>query len=280
MRLSFTKMHGLGNDFVVFDAETTGLPDSARLRALADRHTGIGFDQALALYPPRRPDTDVYYRIFNADGAEVEQCGNGARCIAAHVAARAATADPSRELRMDSPGGLVRARVMADGVVAVAMSVPDFAPAAVPFLADAEADTYRLDGPTGTGAALEVSAVSMGNPHVVLRVADVLLAPVASVGPALEYHPRFPQRANVGFMQIVSASHIRLRVHERGVGETRACGTGACAAVAVGRRLGLLEERVDVDLPGGRLSVEWKGASEPIWLIGPTATVFEGHTTP
>ena len=280
MRLSFTKMHGLGNDFIVFDAETAGLPAAAQLRAWADRHTGIGFDQALALYPPRRPDTDVFYRIFNADGAEVEQCGNGARCIAAHVAARASHPDPSRELRMDSPGGLVRARVLTDGVVAVAMAVPNFAPAALPFLADVEADTYHLDAATGAGAPVEVSAVSMGNPHLVLRVVDVLLAPVASLGPALEYHPRLPQRANIGFMQIVSGSHIRLRVHERGVGETQACGTGACAAVAVGRRLGLLESRVDVDLPGGRLTVEWKGPTEPIWLIGPTATVFEGHTTP
>ena len=198
----------------------------------------------------------------------------------AHVAARASHPDPSRELRMDSPGGLVRARVLSDGVVAVAMAVPNFAPAALPFIADAEADTYHLDAATGAGTPVEVSAVSMGNPHLVLRVVDVLLAPVASLGPALEYHPRLPQRANIGFMQIVSGSHIRLRVHERGVGETQACGTGACAAVAVGRRLGLLESRVDVDLPGGRLTVEWKGPTEPIWLIGPTATVFEGHTTP
>jgi diaminopimelate epimerase len=276
MPLIFSKMHGLGNDFIVFDADG-GVPDASALRALADRHTGIGFDQALALYPPRRPDTDLYYRIYNADGAEVEQCGNGARCIAAHVAARRGGGE--RELRMDSPGGLVRARVLAGGVVAVAMAVPDFRPASLPFVADAEADVYRLDGLPG-GAPLDISAVSIGNPHAVLRVADTTLAPVASIGPALEYHPRFPNRTNVGFMQILSDSHIRLRVHERGVGETQACGTGACAAVAVGRRLGLLGERVDVDVPGGRLSVEWPGPGTPIWLIGPTATVFEGHTLP
>ena len=272
-------MHGLGNDFIVFDAPPEGVPDAARLRALADRHTGIGFDQALALYPPRRPGTDVYYRIFNADGSEVEQCGNGARCIAAHVAARGAGPAPA-ELRMDSPGGLVRARVQADGVVAVAMGIPDFSPGALPFLAAAEADTYVLDGATGAGRPLTVGAVSMGNPHVVLTVDDVDHAPVGSIGPALEYHPRFPNRTNVGFMQVLAADHIRLRVHERGVGETQACGTGTCAAVAVGRRLGLLGPRVDVDLPGGRLCVEWQGPAEPIWLIGPTATVFEGHTLP
>ncbi len=277
MPLIFSKMHGLGNDFIVFDA-VGGVPDAAMLRALADRHTGIGFDQALALYPPRRPDTDLYYRIYNADGAEVEQCGNGARCIAAHVAAR--RGGVAGELLMDSPGGLVRARVLAGGVVAVAMGVPDFTPAALPFEADAQADLYRVEVPPISGTPVQFSAVSIGNPHAVLQVADTTLAPVASIGPALEYHPRFPNRTNVGFMQILSESHIRLRVHERGVGETQACGTGACAAVAVGRRLGLLGERVDVDLPGGRLTVEWPGPGTPIWLIGPTATVFEGHTLP
>ena len=275
MRLSFAKMHGLGNDFIVFDA-AQGVPDAPSLAALADRHTGIGFDQALALYPPRRPGTDVYYRIFNADGTEVEQCGNGARCIAAHVAAHGRSGGEGL-LTMDSPGGIVRARIGAGGSVAVSMGVPDFAPRSLPFLAPREADTYVLELGVPE-ASVAIGAVSIGNPHAVLLVDDVDAAPVESVGPAVEYHPLFPKRTNVGFMQVVGAAHIRLRVHERGVGETKACGTGACAAVAVGHRLGLLSARVDVDLPGGRLTVEWPSRDESIWLIGPTATVFEGHT--
>jgi diaminopimelate epimerase len=278
MRLPFTKMHGLGNDFIVFQA-SAGLPDAARLRALANRHTGIGFDQALALYPARRAGTDLYYRIFNADGTEVEQCGNGARCVAAHVVAcRGPVNGAPTELTMDSPGGIVRARVAANGVVAIAMGVPDFRPGSLPFLAEAEADTYALELISGQGPVLNISAVSIGNPHAVLIVEDVDRAPVDSIGPAVEYHQRFANRTNVGFVQIVSEAHIRLRVHERGVGETQACGTGACAAVAVGRRLGLLASEVAVDLPGGRLTIEWPGADDPIWLTGPTATAFEGHT--
>lgn len=278
MHLSFAKMHGLGNDFIVFDAGGR-LPDAEALRALADRHTGIGFDQALAVYPPRRADTDLYYRIFNADGTEVEQCGNGARCIAAWAAARGRGRGPGEELRMDSPGGIVRARVESGGIVAVAMTVPDFRPASLPFVAQSEADTYVLDVP-GTEDTVTVGAVSIGNPHLVLVVPDVASADVAGLGPVLEYHPRVPRRANIGFMQVLDRTHVRLRVHERGVGETQACGTGACGAVAVGRRLGLLDGRVNVDLPGGRVRVEWNDVHEPVWLIGPTATVFEGHTLP
>ena len=275
MRFSFAKMHGLGNDFIVFDGESA-LPDAAALRRLADRRTGVGFDQALALYPPRRPGTSLYYRIFNADGGEVEQCGNGARCIAAHAAARLASRPAT--LTMDSPSGIVQARLLDDGIVAVTMGVPDFTPAALPFLVAERADFYELADVRDAAAPVRLSAVSIGNPHAVLLVDDLDSAPVASLGPALEYDRRFPKRTNVGFLQVVADSRVRLRVHERGAGETRACGTGACAAVAVGRQLGLLGPRVDVELPGGRVTVEWPGDGEPIWLTGPTATAFEGHT--
>ena len=273
MRLSFTKMHGLGNDFIVFDAgRPDEVPPAAALRRLADRRTGIGFDQALVLEPPRRAGTDVYYRIFNADGSEVEQCGNGARCIARLVASR--TSVRERPLVMDSPGGTVNARLRPDGLVSVAMGVPDFDPRALPFEAEREAPSYRLELPDGP---VEFGAVSIGNPHAVIRVRAVGDAPVDTVGPAVENHPRFPRRVNVGFLEIAAPDHVRLRVFERGVGETRACGTGACAAVAVGRRHGPLAEEVRVDVPGGRLIVQWPGPGEPIWLTGPAETAFEGH---
>jgi diaminopimelate epimerase len=274
MRLDFVKMHGLGNDFIVFDAADAGaLPGPAQLRALADRQTGIGFDQALVLEPPRRGDTVVYYRIFNADGGEVEQCGNGARCVAALLARRLGRG--AGELLLDSPAGVVRARTRADGLVSVAMGVPDFAPSALPFEAAAAAPVYALEV---DGESLEIGAVSIGNPHAVLRVASVATAPVDRLGPRVENHPRFPRRTNVEFLEVVDRRLVRLRVHERGVGETRACGTGACGAVAVGRRRGWLDAEVAVDLPGGRLGVEWQADGETIWLTGPTATVFEGHT--
>jgi diaminopimelate epimerase len=273
MRLDFTKMHGLGNDFIVFDAAGGRLPPPPLLQALADRHTGIGFDQALVLEPPRRAGTAAYYRIFNADGSEVEQCGNGARCVAALVARRARL--PAGELVLDSPAGPVRARTRDDGLVSVAMGVPNFAPAALPFAAAAEAPAYALDV---DGETLEIGAVSIGNPHAVIRVAAVADAPVDRLGPRVENHPRFARRTNVEFLEVVDRGHARLRVYERGVGETRACGTGACGAVAVGRRRGWFDAEVAVDLPGGRLAIEWPGDREPIWLTGPTATVFEGHT--
>ena len=273
MRLAFTKMHGLGNDFIVFDAaDPSQLPSSAELRRLADRRTGIGFDQALVLEPPRADGTDVYYRIFNADGSEVEQCGNGARCIARLVASRARRRD--REFVMDSPGGRVRARLRGDGQVSVAMGVPDFDPRSLPFVAEAEPPSSHLDLPTGP---VDFAAVSMGNPHAVIRVRAVDTAPVDTVGPALENHARFPRRVNVGFLEIVAPDHVRLRVFERGVGETQACGTGACAAVAVGRRHGPLAEEVRVDAPGGRMIVQWPGPGEPIWLTGPAETAYVGQ---
>jgi diaminopimelate epimerase len=276
MLLSFTKMQGAGNDFIVFEAaDDATLPDSAMFRKLADRRTGIGFDQALVLQPPRQPGTDVFYRIFNADGSEVEQCGNGARCIASLINHRPRNGHAhTGQLRMDSMGGLVNARVRDDGLVAVDMGIPNFDPGSLPFVAEREANLYPLEV---NGTRIEIGAVSMGNPHAVLQVPSVAGAPVDSLGPAVENHPRFPRRANVGFMEVIGAGHIRLRVFERGVGETLACGTGACGAVAVGRRLGLLGSVVAVDLPGGRLTVEWEGPGQHLWLTGPAEKVFEGQ---
>jgi diaminopimelate epimerase len=273
MRIDFVKMHGTGNDFMVFDAPTgAALPDPAIWRKLSNRHTGIGFDQALVLEPARRPGTQVFYRIFNADGLEVEQCGNGARCIAALIARRSG-AGPG-EIVMDSPGGLVRARIRDDGLVSVDMGIPNFDPRSLPFEASGEAYIYPLQvGDT----EIEIGAVSIGNPHAVIRVASVDAAPVDRLGPAVENHPRFPKRTNVEFMQVVDPGHIRLRVHERGTGETLACGTGSCAAVAVGRRHGVLESEVAVDVRGGRLIVTWPGVGEHIWLTGPTEKAFEGR---
>ncbi len=270
MLLRFTKMHGLGNDFIVFEAPADGaVPDGEVMRRLADRHTGIGFDQALVLLPPRQDGTDVYYRIFNADGSEIEQCGNGARCVGKLVADKLAR----RQLHMDSPGGRVDVQLRQDGLVSVDMGIPNFDPASLPFDASREADVY----PLRIGESeLRISAVSMGNPHAVMQVPAVENAAVDTIGPAVENHPRFAKRANVGFMEVVSRDHIRLRVFERGVGETLACGTGACAAVAAGRRLGLLTDEVAVDAPGGRMTVRWPGPGEHLWLTGPAVKVFEG----
>jgi diaminopimelate epimerase len=273
MRIEFSKMQGLGNDFFVFDApaaagEQLG-PD--KMRALADRHTGVGFDQALMLEAPRDSENRVFYRIFNSDGSEVEQCGNGARCIAALLYAR--SPGLGRELKMESKGGIVRARVREDGLVSVDMGIPDFDPRSLPMEAAGEEPTYSLD--IG-GEPIEFGAVSIGNPHVVLRVSDVKAAPVEQLGPTIERHRLFAQRTNVGFMQIVDRGHIRLRVFERGAGETLACGTGACAATAVGRRQGLLDKDVRVDLPGGTAQVSWAGAGQRLWLTGPATKVFTG----
>lgn len=273
MRIAFTKMHGLGNDFAVFDFPAGGPTLGCdRLRQLADRHMGIGFDQALILEPPRRSGSAVFYRIFNADGLEVEQCGNGARCIAALLASRGPA--HGGELTLDSPAGLIRARVEPGGGVSVDMGPVRFAPQSLPFEAGAEADRYRLE----LGAeSLEIGAVSIGNPHAVLEVDSVESAQVARLGPAIEGHARFPKRVNAGFMQVVDRSRIRLRVYERGAGETLACGTGACAAVAVGRRWGLLDGHVTVSTRGGELQVSWVDRSESIWLTGPAKIVFEGQ---
>jgi diaminopimelate epimerase len=286
MRLPFTKMHGVGNDFVVFDLDApcgASLLEPAKLRALADRRTGIGFDQALVLEPSRHPATAVFFRIFNADGGEVEQCGNGARCIAALLHRRGLARNG--EITLDSPSGRIRARIGtpthsagthtgATAFVAVEMGVPSFDPGALPFEAPAEADSYPLEV---AGRAFEIGAVSIGNPHAVLTVPSTDDAPVGTLGPAIEGHPRFPRRVNVGFLQIVTRGEVRLRVYERGAGETQSCGTGACAAVAVGRRRGLLDSEVRVLVRGGELRVNWAGPGESIWLTGPAEVSFEGH---
>jgi diaminopimelate epimerase len=271
MRIEFLKMQGLGNDFLVFDAAADAHLDAGTLRALGDRHTGVGFDQALMLERPRDADSRVFYRVFNSDGTEVEQCGNGARCIAALLYARAP--ELGRDLLMGSLGGRVRAHVRDDGLVSVDMGVPNFDPRALPMVAAAEAPLYSLKV---DDADVEIGAVSMGNPHAVLRVPDVKAAPLERFGPSIEHHPCFPQGVNVGFMQIVGRGSIRLRVFERGVGETLACGTGACAAVAVGRRHGLLDEDVQVELPGGAAMISWPAHTGHMWLTGPATTVFTG----
>jgi len=274
MRIEFLKMQGLGNDFLVFDApidDEEHRLDSDAIRALADRHTGVGFDQALLLAAPRNERNRVFYRVFNSDGSEVEQCGNGARCIAALMFAR--RPELGRELTLESAGGLIQARVRDDGLVSVNMGIPDFDPRALPLDAPAEQATYLLEV---DDERIEFGAVSMGNPHAVLEVTAVKTAPVERFGPTIAHHPRFPKRTNVGFMEIVDRGHIRLRVYERGAGETRACGTGACGAVAVGRKRGSLDGEVRVELPGGTAFVSWPGPGQPLWLTGPAQPVFTG----
>jgi diaminopimelate epimerase len=274
VRIDFTKMHALGNDFMIFEAPAGGaLPSRAQWRALADRHTGIGFDQALVLEPPRAAGTAVYYRIFNAGGSEAEQCGNGARCIAHYLQLRD-HGPAAGTLTMASAGGEATARVLEDGRVAVDLGVPDFEPASLPFLAPAREATYTM---ALAGGRIDFGAVSMGNPHAVLRVAALESTDVSGIGAMLQAQPCFPRQVNVGFMQIIDAAHIRLRVYERGVGETLACGTGACAAVAVGRDLGLLGAEVEVHVPGGRLGVHWDGPGAHAWLTGPAEVAYTGH---
>jgi diaminopimelate epimerase len=273
MQLEFTKMHGAGNDVIVFDAPRDGsLPTAEQWRALSDRHKGIGFDQAMVIEAPRRAGTQAFYRIFNADGGEVEQCGNGVRCVASFLLRRGDA--KNGEILLDSPAGLIRARIHDPGLVSVDMGPPNFDPKSLPFEASAEAHVYPL---AVAGTEVEIGAVSMGNPHAVLTVSSVASAPVDRLGPAIERHPRFPRRVNVGFMEIIDKSRIRLRVYERGAGETLACGTGACAAVAVGRRHGRLDATVAVDLPGGTLEITWNGPGEHIWMKGPAAVSFTGR---
>jgi diaminopimelate epimerase len=273
MRVEFMKMHGVGNDFVVFDAPVpASLLTPQRLRALADRRTGIGFDQALLLEPAHRAQSAAYYRVFNADGDEVEQCGNGARCIAALLGRRGFARDGA--LTLESPAGLIRARLAEDGEVSVDLGVPDFDPGSLPFAAPLEQESYALE--VG-GQSVEIGAVSLGNPHAVLTVDSVESAPVEELGPLIERHARFPKRVNAGFLEIVAPDAVRLRVYERGAGETRSCGTGACAAVAVARRRGLLEAHVRVEVRGGGLQVNWAGVGEHIWLSGPAQISFQGH---
>ncbi|NVZ10302.1 diaminopimelate epimerase [Allochromatium humboldtianum] len=275
MRLRFTKMQGLGNDFVVFDAVRQRVDlDAGFARRLADRRFGVGCDQILLVEPPRLPETDFHYRIFNADGSEVEQCGNGARCFARFVRDQGLT--DKDEIPVGTAAGAIRLYLEPDGQVRVDMGAPEFTPARIPFTAETETPdaTYPLEV---EGRTLTIGALSMGNPHAVLIVDDVDSAQVATLGPLIEHHPDFPRRVNVGFMQILGPNAIRLRVHERGSGETLACGTGACAAVVSGRRRGRLDERVRVALPGGELVIEWRGPGHPVWMTGPAVNVFEGE---
>ncbi len=273
MRIKFTKMHGLGNDFVVLDAVSQALsltPEQARF--LADRHFGVGCDQVLVVEKPSRTDADFRYRIFNADGGEVEQCGNGARCFVRFVHEKGLTA--KRAIRVETRGGLIEPRLEDDGLVTVDMGVPRFEPSHVPFVTDSDALVQPLHV---DGTAVDITAVSMGNPHAVQVVDDVRLAPVAEQGPRMENHPRFPQRVNAGFMQVVDRHAIRLRVYERGAGETLACGSGACAAVAAGIARGLLDSPVRVSTRGGELTIAWGGPGRPVLMTGPAVTVFDSE---
>jgi len=271
VQVAFTKMEGLGNDFVVID-DTAGRIELTpeRVRGLTDRHLGVGCDQLLVA-GPGRDGADLSVRIFNADGSEAAHCGNGMRCLA--LFARAGGLASADTVSIAAPAGPVRARVNGDGLVSVEMGVPRLEPAAVPFLAPARAPSYSLRVDSQT---VRLAAISMGNPHAVIRVDDVHGAPVAALGPRIQRHERFPDGANVGFVQVTARDRVRLRVYERGAGETRACGTGACAAVVAGRVQGWLDAEVDVDVPGGRLRVRWAGEGEPAWLIGPGRRVFEG----
>ena len=266
-------MHGAGNDFVVVDATRAPLVVDARgIRRLADRHLGIGFDQMLVVEPARSPDTDFYYRIFNADGSEVSQCGNGARCFVRYVHDKGLSA--KNAICVETRSGIIEPRLEKDGRVTVNMGAPIFEPARIPFVAEARALTYLLEV---DGRKLEISAVSMGNPHAVQIVGDVDAAAVASEGPLIESHRRFPERVNAGYMQIVERGHIKLRVFERGAGETLSCGSGACAAVVTGIARGLLDSPVKVDTRGGVLEIAWTGEAQPVSMTGPAQSVFDGE---
>ncbi|KEZ76283.1 diaminopimelate epimerase [Salinisphaera hydrothermalis] len=273
MALAFTKMHGLGNDFVVLDATRAPIAlDEASARHIADRRFGIGCDQILIVEPPRSAEADFAYRILNADGSESGQCGNGARCFVRYV--REAGLTDKRRIVVDIRDGQMTLEALDDDTFAVALGVPQFAPARIPLLGFEQAATYRLDDVAGQSVTF--SAVSLGNPHAVIRVPDVATAEVEGIGPALERHPAFPERVNVGFCEIVARDHVRLRVFERGAGETLACGSGAAAAVVTGIAAGDLDADVRVDLPGGTARIHWESADAPAVLIGPAERVFEG----
>ncbi|WP_353164282.1 diaminopimelate epimerase [Acinetobacter guillouiae] len=273
MLLEFTKMHGLGNDFMVVDLISQRVFfDAMTIRRLADRHFGIGFDQLLIVEPPDFPNVDFKYRIFNADGSEVEQCGNGVRCFARFVYERQLT--NKKRFKVQTSAGIVEPELGENGWVRVNMGYPKFLPNEIPFLAEEPDALYDIA--LQDNELLTIDVVNMGNPHAVTIVPDVLTADVAKIGPQVEAHARFPQRVNAGFMQIVDEKHARLRVFERGVGETMACGTGACAAAVSGMRRGLLANNVEIELAGGKLQIEWK-EGDVVWMTGPTATVYEGR---
>ncbi|MDJ0938798.1 MAG: diaminopimelate epimerase [Woeseiaceae bacterium] len=272
MQLEYTLMHGAGNRIVVIDERSSGRepPGSEQLALLADAHTGVGFDQLMWLTTPRDAAARARYRVFNADGSEVEQCGNGVRCVAWLLS----DAAEDEDIALEGPAGAVTSRVLGPNRVSVDMGAPVFEPDSIPFVAESAAICHEL---TVNGETLDVSVVSMGNPHCVLTVEDVNTADVAALGPAIELHERFPVRTNVGFMAVPDRGHVELRVHERGVGETLACGTGACAAVVAARRRGLVDDDVVVSLPGGELMVSWRGRdTDPVWLTGQAEILSEG----
>ena len=270
--LLFTKMHGIGNDFVVLDGinQVVNL-SSAQVQRIADRHFGVGCDQLLVVEAYAGEEADFRYRIFNADVSEVEQCGNGARCFARFVYDQGLTQKTT--IPVMTASGLIVLNIQPNGQVVVNMGVPEFSPERIPFISERQQTLYNREI---AGEWVSFSAVSMGNPHAVLQVTDVDMAPVGVLGPALEHHPSFPRRVNVGFMQVLGRDRIRLRVFERGSGETLACGTGACAAVVAGCIQGLLDTQVTVALPGGDLQIRWDGEGQPVWMTGPAETVFRG----
>lgn len=273
MKLRFAKMHGLGNDFMVVDLVTQrGMPSPDQVRQWSDRRTGVGFDQLLAVLPPSDPDADFRMRIFNADGSEAEQCGNGARCFARFVVEEELTV--KQDLLVETEGGPIRTEMLGNGQVRVDMGVPNTAPAAVPFLADQAATSYVIDLEEDR---VEVTPVSMGNPHAVVFVDNVSRADVEGIGSALQSHERFPEQVNVGFLQVVDRRFGRLRVYERGAGETRACGSGACAAMVAARLHDRLDSRAKISVPGGKLRLEWQGHGSPATLSGPTQFVYTGR---
>ena len=273
MKLEFTKMQGIGNDFVVVDAYTKPvLLSQSQIRRIADRHFGVGCDQLLMVERPTLPDTDFRYRIFNADGGEVEQCGNGARCLVRFVHDKGLS--NKTEIRVETASGIITPALEINGQVTVNMGIPRFEPSSIPFIADKISPIYQL---TVENKEIVISALSMGNPHAIQIIDNVDTAPVTQQGPLIESHARFPQRVNAGYMQILERQHIRLRVFERGSGETLACGTGACAASVAGIQLGKLESPVLVSMRGGELVIRWDGPDSPVWMTGPAETVFDGQ---
>ncbi|MFF7707385.1 diaminopimelate epimerase [Pseudomonas sp. NPDC007930] len=273
MLLRFTKMHGLGNDFMVLDLVSQHAHVTPKhARQWGDRNTGVGFDQLLLVEAPTNPEVDFRYRIFNSDGSEVEQCGNGARCFARFVLDKRLTA--KKQIRVETKGGIIELHIRNDGQVRVNMGPPRFVPEQIPFQAPEQALVYTLDV---NGQAVEIAALSMGNPHAVTRVDDVGSAPVRELGPLIEHHPRFPQRVNAGFLQVLDRQRGKLRVWERGAGETQACGTGACAAAVAAIAQGWMDSPVELELPGGTLTLEWAGPDQPVMMTGPATRVFEGQ---
>ncbi len=271
MNIEFTKMHGLGNDFVVIDALSQSINlTREQIIAIADRHFGIGCDQLLLVEKATNVQAEFRYRIFNADGGEVEQCGNGARCFALFVRQQGLT--KNTEIRVETASGLIELKVKNEQVT-VNMGEPDFQPQSLPFLAENRAESYDL---MVNGIEYAIAAVSVGNPHAVMQVTNLDTLDIDQLGAAIESHERFPNRVNAGFMQIINRQEIRLRVFERGVGETRACGSGACAAMAIGRQAGLLDETVVVHLNGGNLSIQWSGEGHELLMTGPATSVFDG----